>query len=99
MAKANEIAYIEEVARLDNVPLADCQTYLLNKPFSDPRCREYLIAKYGTTEKDMPYRLQKKHMKRAGFASIKQYPRAVTRGDSLFHCITETVRLALGSSS
>ena len=43
MAKANEIAYIEEVARLDNVPLADFQTYLLNKPFSDPRCHEYLM--------------------------------------------------------
>ena len=223
MAKANEIAYVEEVARRNNVPLADFQTYLLNKPFSDPRCHEYLmdaaqimkflppapakvldvgvgsgwtseifarsgyqvtgldissdmidiarrrdcnvqflvadyeagpisgvfdgaviydalhhseneylvikniyealapggvlvtiepgsghstapyslaaVAKYGTTEKDMPYRLQKKHMKRAGFASIKQYPRTVTRGDSLFHCLTETVRLALGSSS
>jgi SAM-dependent methyltransferase len=43
MAKANEIAYVEEVARLNNVPLADFERYLLNKPFSDPRCHEYLM--------------------------------------------------------
>lgn len=43
MAKANEIAYVEEVVRLNDVPLADFQKYLLNKPFSDPRCHEYLM--------------------------------------------------------
>ena len=43
MAKANEISYIDEVARINSVPLSEFQTYLLNKPFSDPRCREYLM--------------------------------------------------------
>jgi SAM-dependent methyltransferase len=43
MAKANEIAYIAEVARQNIMPLGDFQTYLLNKPFSDPRCYEYLM--------------------------------------------------------
>jgi 2-polyprenyl-3-methyl-5-hydroxy-6-metoxy-1,4-benzoquinol methylase len=43
MAKANEIAYIKEVARINDVPLADFEKYLLNKPFSDPRCHEYLM--------------------------------------------------------
>src|SRR5712664_1209535 len=33
-----------------------------------------------TTEKDMPYSIQKKHMERAGFTNMKQYPRAVARG-------------------
>jgi SAM-dependent methyltransferase len=42
MAKANEIAYIQEVVRINSVPLSEFQTYLLNKPFSDPRCHEYL---------------------------------------------------------
>jgi 2-polyprenyl-3-methyl-5-hydroxy-6-metoxy-1,4-benzoquinol methylase len=42
MAKANEIAYIEEVVRINRVPLSEFQTYLLNKPFSDPRCHEHL---------------------------------------------------------
>ncbi len=223
MAEANEIAYVEEVARLNDVPLADFQRYLLNKPFSDPRCHEYLMdaaqimsffppapakvldvgvgsgwtselfakagydvtgidispdmialakrrncgarflvtdyeigpiadkfdsaaiydamhhadneylviknifdalvpggvfitiepgrghsrsansldaaAKYGTTEKDMPYRLQKKHMRRAGFASVKQYSRAATAGGSLLARLLEPLRLSLGSSS
>src|ERR1700730_9647686 len=43
MAKANEIAYVAEVVRLADVPLADFQKYLLNKPFYDPRCHEYLM--------------------------------------------------------
>jgi protein-L-isoaspartate O-methyltransferase len=42
MAEANEIAYIEEVVRINRVPLAEFQAYLLNKRFSDPRCHEYL---------------------------------------------------------
>ena len=42
MAKANEIASIEEVVRINRVPLSEFQTYLLNQPFSDPRCHEYL---------------------------------------------------------
>jgi SAM-dependent methyltransferase len=223
MAKANEIAYVEEVARLNDLPLADFHKYLLNKPFSDPRCHEYLmdaaqimsflppsparvldvgvgsgwtselfakagyevtgidispdmialanrrncsarflvadyevgpifgkfdaaviydalhhaeneylviknvfdalvpgglfitiepgrghstatysldaVAKYGTTEKDMPYSLQKKHMQRAGFASVKQYSRAATSGGSPSRRLLEPLRLALGFSS
>ena len=43
MAKANEIAYLDEVARINRVPLSEFQAYLLNKPFSDPRCHEYLM--------------------------------------------------------
>jgi hypothetical protein len=42
MAKANEIAYIEEVVGINSAPLSEFQTYLLNKPFSNPRCHEYL---------------------------------------------------------
>jgi 2-polyprenyl-3-methyl-5-hydroxy-6-metoxy-1,4-benzoquinol methylase len=223
MAKANEIAYVAEVARLNVVPLADFRSYLLNKPFSDPRCHEYLmdiaqimkflppapakildvgvgsgwtsellskagyevtgidisndmieiakqrtcsvrflvadyesgsigetfdaaviydalhhsddeylvikniydalvpsgvlvtiepgvghskasysldaVAKFGTTEKDMPYRLQKKHMQRAGFTSIKQYPRSATRGSGIFYSIVEAIHLSRGVSS
>jgi hypothetical protein len=30
------------VVRINRVPLSEFQTYLLNKPFSDPRCHEYL---------------------------------------------------------
>jgi SAM-dependent methyltransferase len=223
MAKANEIAYIDEVARIDRVPLADFQSYLLKKPFSDPRCHEYLmdvaqimsflppapakvldvgvgsgwtselfskagydvtgidispdmialaklrdcsarflvsdyevgpiagkfdaaviydalhhadneylviknvfdalvsggvfitiepgrghststnsldaVAKYGTTEKDMPYSLQKKHMQRAGFSIVRQYSRAATNIQSLLGRFLESQRLVLGSSS
>jgi SAM-dependent methyltransferase len=43
MAKANEIAFIDEVVRINGVQLSEVQTYLLNKPFSDPRCHEYLM--------------------------------------------------------
>lgn len=43
MAKTNEIDYVREVARKNAVPLDDFQRYLLNKPFSDPRCFEYLM--------------------------------------------------------
>jgi len=223
MAKANEIAYVAEVVRLADVPLADFQKYLLNKPFSDPRCHEYLmdaaqimsflppvlakvldvgvgsgwtselfakagyevtgidispdmialakrrdcgarflvsdyeigpiagtfdaaviydalhhadneylviknvfdalvpggvfitiepgrghskatysldaVARFGTTEKDMPYSLQKKHLERAGFTKIKQYPRASPARSSLWRGMIESLRLALGSSS
>lgn len=42
MAKANEIAYLEEVVRINRVPLSEFQPYLLNEPFSDLRCHEYL---------------------------------------------------------
>jgi SAM-dependent methyltransferase len=42
MAKVNEIDYVREVAALNNIPLSDFRRYLLNKPFSDPRCHEYL---------------------------------------------------------
>jgi SAM-dependent methyltransferase len=223
MAKANEIAYVAEVVRLADVPLADFQKYLLNKPFSDPRCHEYLmdaaqimsflppvpakvldvgvgsgwtselfakagyevtgidispdmialakrrdcsaqflvsdyevgpihgkfdaaviydalhhadneylviknvfdalvpggifitiepgrghstatysldaVAKFGTTEKDMPYSLQKKHMVRAGFSSVSQHPRASPTRGGLWRGMIESLRLALGSSS
>jgi hypothetical protein len=30
------------VVRINRVPLSEFQTYLLNKPLSDPRCHEYL---------------------------------------------------------
>jgi SAM-dependent methyltransferase len=43
VAKINEINYIREVASKDRVPLGDFQRYLLHKPFSDPRCYEYLM--------------------------------------------------------
>ena len=223
MAKANEIAYVEEVARLDNVPLADFERYLLNKPFSDPRCHEYLmdaaqimsllppapaklldvgvgsgwtselfakagyevtgidispdmialaklrdcsarfivsdyevgpiagrfdaaviydalhhaddesrviknifeslvpggvlitiepgrghststnslnaVAKYGTTEKDMPYSRQKALMKRAGFARVSQHSRVSSLRNSLLRGFIEPFRLVIGSSS
>lgn len=56
------------------------------------------VAKYGTTEKDMPYSIQKKHMERAGFTNIKQYPRAVARGTFVGHLLSP-LRLAPGSSS
>jgi SAM-dependent methyltransferase len=223
MAKANEIAYVEEVVRLNDVPLADFESYLLNKPFSDPRCHEYLmdaaqimsllppapaklldvgvgsgwtselfakagyevtgidispdmialakrrdcgarflvsdyeigpiagtfdaaviydalhhadneylviknvfdalvpggvfitiepgrghstaaysldaVAKFGTTEKDMPYSIQKKHMKRAGFSNVSQHPRASPIRSSPWRGMIDSFRLALGSSS
>jgi SAM-dependent methyltransferase len=223
MAKANEIAYVEEVARLNDLPLADFHRYLLNKPFSDPRCHEYLmdaaqimsflppsparvldvgvgsgwtselfakagyevtgvdispdmialanrrncsarflvadyevgpifgkfdaaviydalhhaeneylviknvfdalvpggvfitiepgrghstaaysldaVAKYGTTEKDMPYSLQKKHMKRAGFSNVAQHPRVRPIRSGPWQVIIDSLRLARGSSS
>jgi SAM-dependent methyltransferase len=43
LAKTNEIDYIQEVARKNAVKLDDFQRYLLSKPFSDPRCYEYLM--------------------------------------------------------
>jgi SAM-dependent methyltransferase len=43
LAKTNEIDYVREVARKNAVQLDDFQRYLLNKPFSDPRCYEYLM--------------------------------------------------------
>jgi SAM-dependent methyltransferase len=224
MAKANEIAYIAEVARQNAVPLGDFQTYLLNKPFSDPRCHEYLtdvgqimsffppapadvldvgvgsgwtseffararyrvtgidispdmidiarrrncsarflvadyesnqiseryhaaviydalhhaddeyaviknifealepggvlvtiepgsghsttdysidaVAKFGTTEKDMPYKLQARHMTKAGFCSVKQYPRASYPIPTTFiQLIYQKLRMVSGTSS
>jgi SAM-dependent methyltransferase len=43
LAKIDEINYVREVAIKNAVPLGDFQRYLLNKPFSDPRCYEYLM--------------------------------------------------------
>jgi len=43
MGKSAEIDYINCVAEIDNVPLDDFNNYLLHKPFSDPRCGEYLM--------------------------------------------------------
>lgn len=223
MAKENEVAYIDEVARLNEVSLADFQRYLLNKPFSDPRCGEYLtdaaqiisllpqapakildvgvgsgwtselfaragydvtgidispgmialakqrqcaalflvtdyeaepiadkfhaaviydalhhaenefrvikniydallrggrlitiepgrghsktldsidaMKKYGTTEKDMPFSLQRKHMLRAGFSSVRQYPRLSTIRNSTLRSLVVPIKLFLGASS
>jgi SAM-dependent methyltransferase len=223
MAKANEIAYVREIARLEGVQLSDVEVFLLNKPFSAPRCHEYLmdvgqimsffppkpakildigvgsgwtsemfakagydvtgidispdmialakrrdcnarflvsdyeagpiegtfdaaviydalhhadneylviknifdalapggvlitiepgrghssasysldaVAKFGTTEKDMPYRLQKTHMKVAGFRSVAQHPRASPSRVSLLRWMINSARLAMGMSS
>jgi SAM-dependent methyltransferase len=223
VAKANEIAYIREVSRVDSVAPSDFENYLLNKPFSDPRCHEYLmdaaqimsflppsparildvgvgsgwtselfamaghevvgidisedmiriarrrncgvdfrvadyesgpiagtfdaaviydalhhaenayaviknvfdalspdgvlitiepgrghstsaeslkvVAKYGTTEKDMPYSLQRRLMQQAGFTRIKQFPRASSLRNSLFRGLVEPMRLLFGASS
>ena len=57
------------------------------------------VAKFGTTEKDMPYSLQKKHMVRAGFSSVSQHPRASPTRGGLWRGMIESLRLALGSSS
>jgi len=38
MAKENEIDYINQVARVEGVPLEKFRQYLANKPFSDSRC-------------------------------------------------------------
>lgn len=43
MGKLQEIDYINRVAEIENVPLDDFNNYLLHKPFSDPRCGEYLM--------------------------------------------------------
>jgi len=43
MAKINEIDYVRQVARVDNVPEEQFRQYLANKPFSDPRCGIYSI--------------------------------------------------------
>jgi hypothetical protein len=40
MAKENEIDYIRQVARIEDVPLEQFRKYLANKPFSDSRCGE-----------------------------------------------------------
>lgn len=42
MGKADEINYIEKVARIDDIPVDAFHEYLARKPFSDPRCGEYL---------------------------------------------------------
>jgi SAM-dependent methyltransferase len=223
MAKANEIAYIDEVARINKVPLSEFQAYLLNKPFSDPRCHEYLmdvaqimsflppapaklldvgvgsgwttelfskagyevtgidispdmielarrrscsaqflisdyeagpidgkfdaaviydslhhadnehlvikniyealvprgvlitiepgsghstsansldaVAKYGTTEKDMPYSVQKRHMLRAGFSGVRQHPRKALMPTEMLQVARLQWRLLRGYSS
>jgi hypothetical protein len=52
------------------------------------------VAKFGTTEKDMPHRLQKKHMQRTIFTRVEQYPRAAARGVGLFYFLVEKIRLA-----
>jgi len=38
MAKENEIDYINQVARIEDVPLEQFRQYLENKPFSDLLC-------------------------------------------------------------
>lgn len=43
MSKADEIDYIKQVAKVEGVPEEDFRKYLLGKPFSDPRCGEYLM--------------------------------------------------------
>jgi hypothetical protein len=79
MAKAIEIAYIEEVARVSKVPLADFKTYLLNKPFSDSRCHEYLmdIAQIMSFLPPSPARVWMSESEAAGQAS--SLPRLATK--------------------
>ena len=43
MAKINEVDYVRQVARVDNVPEQQFRQYLANKPFSDPCCGVYLV--------------------------------------------------------
>lgn len=43
MGKPEEIDYINRVAEIENVSLGAFNDYLLHKPFSDPRCGEYLM--------------------------------------------------------
>jgi 2-polyprenyl-3-methyl-5-hydroxy-6-metoxy-1,4-benzoquinol methylase len=43
MAKIDEINYVRHVASVEGIPEAAFRQYLANKPFSDPRCGEYLI--------------------------------------------------------
>ena len=43
MAKINEIDYVREVASKNAIAVGDFHRYLLNKPFSDPRCYEYMM--------------------------------------------------------
>jgi 2-polyprenyl-3-methyl-5-hydroxy-6-metoxy-1,4-benzoquinol methylase len=43
MAKADEINYINTVSVQEKVSRDDFAQYLFNKPYSDPRCWEYLI--------------------------------------------------------
>jgi hypothetical protein len=57
------------------------------------------VTQYGTTEKDMPYSLQKQIMKSVGFESVRQYPRASSLQSNLLRCLIEPVRLMFGSSS
>ena len=43
MAKDDEINYIKRVSEIDEVSESDFSQYLLNKPFSDVRCGNYLM--------------------------------------------------------
>ena len=43
MAKENEIDYIRQVARIEDVPLESFRQYLATKPYSDPHCGQYLM--------------------------------------------------------
>ena len=43
MAKINEIEYVRKVARVEGVPEEEFRQYLAGKPYSDPRCGDYLI--------------------------------------------------------
>jgi SAM-dependent methyltransferase len=43
MAKPDEINYINKVAEIENVSVDSFRDYLANKPYSDPRCSDYLM--------------------------------------------------------
>ena len=43
MAKSNEIEYIKQVAKVENIKEEDFANYLASKPFSDQRCGDYLM--------------------------------------------------------
>jgi SAM-dependent methyltransferase len=43
MGKSDEINYISKVAEVEGIPVDEFGAYLMKKPFSDPRCGEYLV--------------------------------------------------------
>jgi hypothetical protein len=74
MAKANAIAYIKEVVRINCVPLAEF-TAEPGRGHSTMENSVQAVRSYGTTEKDMPFKHQRTAMLEAGFKKVEQYIR------------------------